>query len=142
MSRPSVPSSLLVVAGIIRRQSTGEVFAARRRPERAAGGLWEFPGGKVEPGETPEVALARELREELGIDVTVRAFVDRSTTVQGGRTIELICYDVLLSGPDPAGSTDHDALVWLPVARLGELDWAPGDVPVVARMVSEASMGD
>lgn len=127
--------TLRVVAAIIRREGADEVFAARRAPERSQGGLWEFPGGKVEPGETPEEALARELREELAVDAEVGAFADRSLTPIGDRIIELSCYDVRLRGAEPTGSTDHDAMTWLPVARLGELAWAPGDVPIVGRML-------
>src|SRR5690625_2726231 len=65
-----------VVGAIIEREGT--VFAARRNPERSAGGLWEFPGGKVELGESPEQALRREVLEELGIGITVGRLIDRS----------------------------------------------------------------
>lgn len=127
-----------VVGAIIEREGT--VFAARRNPERSAGGLWEFPGGKVEAGETPEQALRRELHEELGIDATIGRLIDRSIGDVAGKTIELSCYEVVLHGSDPASSTDHDALTWVRLDRLNELKWAPGDIPIIARLPKSLSL--
>lgn len=118
-----------VVGAIIERDGT--VFAARRNPDRSAGGLWEFPGGKVEPGETPEVALRRELQEELSVDVSVGPFVDRSLSDVGTARIELSCYVARLESDDPRSSSDHDAMQWVPLDELSSLDWAPGDVPLI-----------
>ena len=125
-------SSVLVVGAIIERDGT--VFAARRNPDRSAGGLWEFPGGKVEVTETPEQALTRELKEELGVDVSIGKLVDTSLSNVAGLTIELACYLATLQGPAPTSSTDHDALTWVPIDDLERLDWAPGDVPIIKRL--------
>lgn len=124
----AVPIVRVVGAVIVR---DGSVFAARRNPERSAGGLWEFPGGKVEPGETPEQALVRELDEELSVKVAVGELVDRSLSTVGERTIELGCYVATLTGAEPTVSTDHDAMQWIPLAELDQWDWAPGDVPII-----------
>lgn len=118
-----------VVGAVIVREDT--VFAARRNPERSAGGLWEFPGGKVEPGETPEQALARELEEELSVTVAVGPLVDRSLSTVGEKSIELACYLATLTGAEPSASTDHDAMQWIPLLELDQWDWAPGDVPII-----------
>lgn len=123
---------LHVVGAIIRRGDA--VFAARRNPERSAGGLWEFPGGKVEPGETPQQALVREVHEELGVQIEVGKLVDRSQVTVGEVRVDLTCYEARLVGPEPTESTDHDALTWVPLAELGNLEWAPGDVPIIERM--------
>lgn len=127
-----------VVGAIIEREGT--VFAARRNPERSAGGLWEFPGGKVELGESPEQALRREVLEELGIGITVGRLIDRSAGEVAGTTIELSCYEAILQGPDPASSTDHDALSWIHLDRLHEFEWAPGDIPIIDRLPESLSM--
>ncbi|MEE1650239.1 (deoxy)nucleoside triphosphate pyrophosphohydrolase [Brachybacterium sp. J144] len=118
-----------VVGAIVERD--GAVFAARRNADRSAGGLWEFPGGKVEHGESPEAALRRELREELGVDVTVGEFVDRSLSDVGTARIELSCYAAQFAGEDPSASSDHDAMQWVPLTELSSLRWAPGDVPLL-----------
>jgi len=118
-----------VVGAIVERD--GAVFAARRNADRSAGGLWEFPGGKIEPGETPEAALRRELQEELNVEVTVGPFVDRSVSDVGNARIELSCYAAQFDGADPDSSSDHDAMQWVPLSELSTLQWAPGDVPLL-----------
>lgn len=123
-------AAIRVVAAVIRNGD--EILACRRRPGISSAGLWEFPGGKVEPGETPEAALAREIREELGIDIRVGGLIDRSTTaLDSGRLIDLACYDALAETL-PTQSLDHDELRWLLPQDLGSLTWAAPDLPTVA----------
>jgi 8-oxo-dGTP diphosphatase len=124
------PAAIRVVAAVIRHGD--EILACRRRPGISSAGLWEFPGGKVEPDETPEGALAREIREELGIDIRVGALLDRSTTaLDSGRLIDLACYDAR-ADTLPTRSLDHDELRWLLPQHLGGLVWAAPDLPTVA----------
>ncbi|MEQ1503559.1 MAG: 5-formyltetrahydrofolate cyclo-ligase, partial [Myxococcota bacterium] len=99
----------------------GRVFAAQRGPGRGHAGRWELPGGKVEAGESDAVALARELREELGLTVTVGARIG-SGRVDG---IELVAYAVTTS--DAPRPTEHAALRWLGPDELDAVDWAPAD---------------
>lgn len=121
---------IAVVGAIIRHDDT--VFAARRHPSRSAGGLWEFPGGKVEHGETPQEALVRELREELSIEIIVGELASRHTTPLGEVFIDLACYWATLANEAPVHSTDHDALRWVPLDEVHTLDWSPADVPIVS----------
>ena len=124
-----------VTAAIIRR---GElVLVARRRADGARGGLWEFPGGKVEPGETDEAALARELNEELGIDACVGRPADTVTWEYPDVTIELRAYECEIVRGEPAPG-EHEELAWLPAERLLELALAPADVPIATRLARRA----
>jgi 8-oxo-dGTP diphosphatase len=116
---------LEVVAAVI--EEDGTVLACRRRPGKAAAGRWEFPGGKVEAGESPEQALTREIREELGIGIRVVSHLTSNVT----GPIKLVCLRAELDSARPVSSTDHDELRWVARERLGELEWADADWPAV-----------
>lgn len=126
---------LEVVAAVFVRE--GEILACRRAPGKSAAGKWEFPGGKVEDGETPEVALVREIHEELDTTISVDSLVGRSVTPVGDLDIDLACYLVITAMP-PTHSTDHDELRWVPIESLLSLDWAEPDLPAVAVLTSGA----
>jgi 8-oxo-dGTP diphosphatase len=107
------------------------VFAARRGPGKHLEGYWEFPGGKLEKGETPEQCLSRELEEEFGIQVEVGSFIGESIYDYGHKTIRLIAYQVILLAGE-FELRDHDQVMWLPKNELSRLKWAPADVPLLA----------
>lgn len=124
-----------VTAAIIQRISKpGLILAARNKPGRHNGGLWEFPGGKIEPGETPQQCLARELHEELGITVVVHeAIAENShiyTRYDDHISIRLLAYRVEHISGD-FNPVDHDQLQWLAPAQLDQLHWAAADIPLV-----------
>ena len=120
---------LRVVGAVIEHE--GKILVCRRRPEKAEGGKWEFPGGKVEPGESPHEALKRELLEELGLkDIKISELVNRETTESNYGQIDLACYRVSVHSL-PSSSTDHDALIWLSANKLKTLNWANADWPIV-----------
>lgn len=108
----------------------GRVFAAKRGPGKSMAGYWEFPGGKIEPGETPQAALARELREELGIDVIVGPFLVSATHDLGTSVIELSTYMCQISSGNLT-LTEHIQSRWITRSELNMLDWAPADLPTV-----------
>lgn len=126
---------LRVVGAVIERQ--GMILACRRRLGKTDGGKWEFPGGKIEPGEQPREALRRELREELGLkDLQVLELVDRTTTARKHKTIDLTCFRVSVKTAT-LSSVDHDKLLWLAPANLNILNWASADWPTVNTLISE-----
>lgn len=126
-----------VVAAVFYRD--GEVLACRRAPGKSAAGKWEFPGGKIDDDETPEIALVREIREELEISISVDGLVDRTVTPVGDLDIDLACYLVSFTEV-PTHSSDHDELRWIPVDALSSLDWAAPDLPAVEILASAPLM--
>lgn len=127
-------ATLHVAAAII--EQDGLVLACRRNADRVLGGKWEFPGGKLEPGESPDQALVREIGEELGVQIAVTGALTTDDTIVGDQIIRLICLRAELLGPRPESSTDHDALHWVPREKLPYLDWADADLPAV-RILAE-----
>ena len=117
-----------VVAGII--QDGGKVFATQRGYGDYKD-FWEFPGGKMEPGETPEQALARELKEELAIDVSVGEFVCTVEHDYPAFHLTMHCYFCAIAGGKAPELLEHEAARWLAPAELRSVNWLPADVKVV-----------
>lgn len=130
-------SELRVVAGVVIRDQ--RVLVARRGPTMSNPGRWECPGGKVEAGETDEAALARELHEELAIEVTVGPHLMDAVAPLGARTLRLVFYVCELPYGDPVLS-EHDAVCWCNADELLTLKWQTADEPAVEpirRLLSE-----
>ncbi len=121
-----------VVAAVI-RDRVGRVLLARRPPGGPHGGLWEFPGGKVEPGETPEAALAREIREELGVGIAVGGRVAVVDHDYPHLAICLDAYACRIVRGEPRGA-DGQAVAWVWPRDLATYPLCAADVPVAARV--------
>lgn len=124
-------AALVVVGAVIVRE--GKTLAARRIGPAEVAGRWEFPGGKVEPGESEPDALARECEEELGVSVDVLDRVGPDVALPGGALLR--CYFAQLRqglSNLPGSSSDHDELRWLAPGELDDVDWLPGDRPIVS----------
>ena len=119
-----------VVAAVLLRQD--RVYVARRSPDQKQGGLWEFPGGKVEPGEDDATALARELAEELRVSATVGPVLAENTHDYPGVRVHLVALLAKIPASAEPALVDHDAAVWATAADLGSLAWAPADVPLLS----------
>ena len=132
---PQTPAKSLrhVVAALILRGDppSREVFICQRRPDQPMGLKWEFPGGKVEPGETPEAALARELSEELGITATIG---DPITTVRhtyrNGGAIEIQFFAVNHYSGDLDNRIFQD-MRWTPLTDLPTYDFLAADLTLI-----------
>lgn len=129
---------LEVVCGVV-ADGRGAVLACRRPPGKHLAGLWEFPGGKVDPGESPRAALARELHEELGVRVEVGQKLAPVVWDYGDVVIRLspfVC--TILSGePHPH---EHDAIRWSAPAEWESLQWAPADLPILDELRTRAAL--
>lgn len=112
----------------------GRVLAARRSGGDAVGG-WEFPGGKVEPGETPEAAAVREVAEELGLDVVVTGWLSATVAISEGLELQVALAEVVGGQPVPHHG-DHDVVRWVSAAELDQLAWLPADLPFVAELTA------
>ena len=121
---------LIVVAGVALRE--GRVMVCRRRPEVSNGGKWEFPGGKIEPGESPEAALARELKEELDIGVRVGRIADAVFCRYPGRDVLVLFYMCQITSGEPR-TVDCDAIAWAAPEELGQYDFTGADREFVSR---------
>ena len=122
----------MVVAAVLERDGTiliGQRKRGGRHPLK-----WEFPGGKVEPGEEPRAALARELREELGIEASIGEEMDRYEVRYGdGPTALLLFYRVTEFQGDPQ-NLDFEQIVWERRERLADYDFLEGDVAFVKKL--------
>jgi 8-oxo-dGTP diphosphatase len=127
----SFPTVLVVAAALI--DTDGRVLIAQRPEGKALAGLWEFPGGKIEPGERPEQALIRELREELGIDVNAACLAPFVFTSHAYDSFHLLMPLYLLrrwSGT--VQRREHAALNWVKPNQLSDYPMPPADEPLVA----------
>jgi 8-oxo-dGTP diphosphatase len=120
-----------VVGAALLRDGPPRVLASRRTEPPRLAGLWEFPGGKVEAGETDDQALVRELREELDVEVTVGERLGDDLPI--GETAVLRVYTARIVSGEPS-LVDHDAHRWLTAAELDEVPWIPVDLPLVAEL--------
>ena len=136
----SVRRTLVVAAAVVDDLSAPTMLLSARRtePSSLAGG-WEFPGGKVEPGESPLEAVHREIREELGVGIALGRHVPGplpgGSWPLGDRYEMLVWLAEVVDG-SPAPIEDHDELRWLPVEGLYAVAWLPADLPIVERLES------
>lgn len=131
--------TLVVAAGVIERR--GRILAAKRKKDAHLGGYWEFPGGKLEPEESPEECLVRELREELGVVVAPGKILEAVFHRYPEKSVLLLFYACELREGEPE-ALDCDEVLWVPREALASLPWAPADVPFVTKLARQEADDD
>jgi len=123
-----------VVAAVFENEN-GEIFCARRKDEGELALKWEFPGGKIEDGESPQEALKREIQEELSTDIHVEDFI--TTVKHQYKTFHLTLHAFYASiGNGDLRLSEHTDSKWLPKSKLKTLDWAAADIPVIEKLIN------
>ena len=125
-----------VVCGVI-ENSKGQFLACLRPIGKHLGGLWEFPGGKLDTGESPEIALIRELREELSVEVEVGPPLSRVIWHYEKVTICLMPFRCRIIAGE-IQPTEHEQVLWCNPENFNDLKWAAADVPILREI--EASL--
>jgi 8-oxo-dGTP diphosphatase len=133
---PNSPREITVVAAVIHDEE-GRVLLAQRPEGRHMGGLWEFPGGKIDDGEAPGEALVRELDEELGIEIVVQRPLTFAVHEEPGLRILLLFYGARIARGEPHGH-EGQAVEWVAVTELPSLPTPPADAELI-RLLMEGS---
>jgi 8-oxo-dGTP diphosphatase len=130
-----VSPPLVLVSAVALVDADGRVLLAQRPPGKSMAGLWEFPGGKVNPDETPETALIRELAEELGIDVTANCLAPLTFASHTYPEFHLLMpLYVCRRWSGIPSAREGQRLAWVQPARLGDYPMPPADTPLVAML--------
>ncbi|HYE48466.1 MAG TPA: (deoxy)nucleoside triphosphate pyrophosphohydrolase [Azospirillaceae bacterium] len=132
---PAGAVPILLVAAVALIDPDGRVLLTQRPPGKQLAGLWEFPGGKVDAGETPEAALVRELREELGIDTRSSCLAPLTFASHRYETFHLLMplYACRVWQGTPRGLEGQN-LAWVRPARMRDYPMPPADIPLVAML--------
>ncbi|GGN98591.1 (deoxy)nucleoside triphosphate pyrophosphohydrolase [Saccharibacillus kuerlensis] len=120
-----------VVGAVIVEQ--GKILCAQRGNTKALPYKWEFPGGKIEEGESPQEALKREIDEEMNCVVEIGEFIETTVYEYDFGFVHLSTFYCTLVSGQPT-LTEHVEIKWLPAGELDQLDWAPADIPAVERI--------
>lgn len=132
-ARETAPKNIVLVAAAALVDVDGRVLIGKRPAGKAMAGLWEFPGGKVHEGETPEAALIRELREELGIDTRTSCLAAFAFASHGYEDFHLLMpLYVCRTWKGTPRALEHEDLAWVRSARLRDYPMPPADEPLVA----------
>lgn len=130
----TIKKTVHVVGAIIENENK-DILCALRGPEMTLPNYWEFPGGKIEDGESKEAALIREIQEELGCTIEVLKHVDDTTYEYEKVIVRLETFMSKVISGTPQVS-EHAEIKWVPRKELNALNWAPADIPAIEKLLS------
>ncbi len=122
-----------VVAAIIKNKE-GKILIARKKKGKSLEGYWEFPGGKIEAGETQEESLVREIKEEMHVEIKVIKYFDENIHNYEKKTVRLIAFIAEIERGNIT-LVDHDMFKWVELEELKDFPFAPADVPFVEKLL-------
>ena len=126
-----------VVAAII-KNSDGKILIAQRNLKKSQGGLWEFPGGKIEPNETKESAIVREIKEELNMDIVCESHFDDKVYEYPDKTIRLIALNCTMIN-QKYEILEHEQVKWINLDEFDNYEFAPADKYFVNKLAKKRS---
>ena len=116
----------------------GKILIAQRKKTMKQGGLWEFPGGKIEPGETATACIRREFIEELGMELNIGEYLcEMNYTYPGLDDFHFDTYWATCKNPNPKKLDAHEQIAWVKPTELKDYTFCPADVPLVAKLEKE-----
>jgi len=127
---------MIDVAAAVIENREGRILIARRKPEISLGGYWEFPGGKIEEGETAEACAVRELREEMDVHIETGGAFAESVYDYGDKVVRLIAVRAVMAG-GRMRLHDHDDIRWVSVGEMEDYLFAPADEEIVDLLIAE-----
>ncbi len=123
----ALKKTIQVVCAVILQKNN--ILAAKRSEAMPHPGYWEFPGGKVEDGESEELSLKREILEELGCDIIIEKQLPSFPYQYPDKKVILIPFICKLNGENPTPK-EHEQIAWFSLGELDQLNWLPADVPI------------
>ena len=114
----------------------GKILCAQRGATKTLAYKWEFPGGKIEQGETPEAALIRELQEEMECEISVGEKIDYTVYEYDFGIVHLTTYYCKVTAGE-LKNIEHEAIKWMSPQDLNTLDWAPADIPAISKIMAD-----
>lgn len=131
---------IIKVVGAIIENDNSEILCALRSKDMSLSGFWEFPGGKIEDGESPEKAVTRKIYEDLGCKVEFSSLFSATTYEYDNCILNLMVAKCELTQDNPLAK-EHAKLLWLPIDYIESLNWAPADIPTVKKLILKHKKG-
>ena len=128
---------IIDVAAAIIKNKEGKILIAQRNLKKSQGGLWEFPGGKIESGETKEEAIIREIKEELNMDIICDGYFDKKMYEYPDKIINLIALKCTMIG-ESYDVLEHEQIAWITKEEFKNYEFAPADIYFVEKITNES----